>query len=72
MQGDEKAGRVPAEDRLKLLLNSAQRINDNSSYVMAMERLVTHYPKKEYWAICWVVCSASPTSATGSRSTSTA
>jgi outer membrane protein assembly factor BamD (BamD/ComL family) len=49
VQGDEKAGRVPAEDRLKLLLNSAQRINDNSSYVMAMERLVTHYPKKEYW-----------------------
>ena len=49
VQGDEKAGRVPAEDRLKLLLNSAQRINDNGSYVMAMERLVTHYPKKEYW-----------------------
>jgi len=50
VQSDEKAGRVPAEDRLKLLLNSAQRINDNGSYVMAMERLVTHYPKKEYWA----------------------
>jgi hypothetical protein len=49
VQNDEKAGRVPAEDRLKLLLNSAQRINDNGSYVMAMERLVTHYPKKEYW-----------------------
>ncbi|MBC7992197.1 MAG: hypothetical protein H7Z15_02995 [Rhizobacter sp.] len=49
VQNDERAGRVPAEDRLKLLLNSAQRINDNGSYVMAMERLVTHYPKKEYW-----------------------
>ncbi len=49
VQGDEKAGRVPAEDRLKLLLNAAQRINDNGSYVMAMERLVTYYPKKEYW-----------------------
>ena len=49
VQSDERAGRVPAEDRLKLLLNSAQRINDNGSYVMAMERLVTHYPKKEYW-----------------------
>lgn len=49
VHGDDRAGRVPAEDRLKLLLNSAQRINDNSSYVMAMERLVTHYPKKEYW-----------------------
>lgn len=50
VQGDERAGRVPPEDRLKLLLNAAQRINDNGSYVMAMERLVTHYPKKEYWA----------------------
>ncbi|MBC7957160.1 MAG: hypothetical protein H7Y33_14970 [Cytophagales bacterium] len=50
VHNDEKAGRVPAEDRLKLLLNSAQRINDNGSYVMAMERLVTHYPKKEYWS----------------------
>ncbi|MEO8153053.1 MAG: hypothetical protein ABI605_08290 [Rhizobacter sp.] len=50
VQGDEKAGRVPAEDRLKLLLNAAQRVNDNGSYVMAMERLVTHYPRKEYWA----------------------
>ncbi len=50
VQQDEKAGRVPAEDRLKLLLNAAQRINDNGSYVMAMERLVAHYPKKEYWS----------------------
>jgi len=49
VQADDKAGRVTAEDRLKLLLNSAQRINDNASYVLAMERLVTHYPKKEYW-----------------------
>ncbi len=50
LHADEKAGRVPPEDRLKLLLNAAQRVNDNGSYVMAMERLVTHYPKKEYWA----------------------
>jgi hypothetical protein len=50
VHADERAGRVPAEDRLKLLLNAAQRVNDNNSYVMAMERLVTHYPKKEYWS----------------------
>jgi outer membrane protein assembly factor BamD (BamD/ComL family) len=50
VQADERAGRVPAEDRLKLLLNAAQRVNDNASYVLAMERLVTHYPKKEYWS----------------------
>ncbi|HEX3140165.1 MAG TPA: hypothetical protein VHQ87_08930, partial [Rhizobacter sp.] len=50
VQSDERAGRVPAEDRLKLLLNAAQRVNDNASYVLAMEKLVTHYPKKEYWS----------------------
>jgi outer membrane protein assembly factor BamD (BamD/ComL family) len=49
VQADDRAGRVPAEDRLKLLLNAAQRVNDNASYVLAMEKLVTHYPKKEYW-----------------------
>lgn len=50
VHADDKAGRVTPEDRLKLLLNAAQRANDNASYVMAMEHLVTHYPKKEYWA----------------------
>lgn len=50
VHGDDKAGRVTSEDRLKLLLNAAQRANDNASYVLAMEHLVTHYPKKEYWS----------------------
>ncbi|MBX3620312.1 MAG: hypothetical protein KF891_10060 [Rhizobacter sp.] len=50
VQGDDKAGRPTSEDRLKLLLNAAQRANDNASYVMAMEHLVTYYPKKEYWS----------------------
>ena len=50
VHADDRAGRVSAEDRLKLLLNAAQRVNDNGSYVMAMERLVAHYPKKEYWS----------------------
>ncbi len=50
VQADDKAGRVPQEERLKLLLASAQRVNDNGAYLIAMEKLVTHYPKKEYWA----------------------
>ena len=50
VHADDRAGRVTPEDRLNLLLNSAQRVNDNNAYVLAMERLVTHYPKKEYWA----------------------
>ncbi len=49
IQGAERAGTPPAEDRLKLLLNAALKMNDNNSYVYAMEKLVTYYPKKEYW-----------------------
>ena len=49
VQAAEKAGSPPAEDRLKLLLNAALKQNDNNAYVYAMEKLVTYYPKKEYW-----------------------
>jgi len=45
----ERAGQVPAEDRLKLLVNAALKQNDTNTYVWALERLVTYYPKKEYW-----------------------
>jgi outer membrane protein assembly factor BamD (BamD/ComL family) len=49
IQATERAGAVPGEDRLKLLLNAASKQGDNNAYVYAMERLVTYYPKKEYW-----------------------
>jgi hypothetical protein len=49
IQGAERAGSPPAEDRLKLLLNAASKQGDNNAYVFAMEKLVTYYPKKEYW-----------------------
>lgn len=49
VQAAERSGTPPAEDRLKLLLNAALKMNDNNAYVYAMEKLVTYYPKKEYW-----------------------
>ena len=49
VQGAERSGSPPPEDRLKLLLNAATRQGDNNAYVFAMEKLVTYYPKKEYW-----------------------
>ena len=49
IQASERAGATPPEDRLKLLLNAASKQGDNNAYVYAMERLVTYYPKKEYW-----------------------
>jgi outer membrane protein assembly factor BamD (BamD/ComL family) len=49
IQGAERSGNQPPEDRLKLLLNAASKQGDNNAYVFAMEKLVTYYPKKEYW-----------------------
>jgi hypothetical protein len=45
----ERSGSPPGEDRLKLLVNATLKMNDTNGYVWALERLVTYYPKKEYW-----------------------
>jgi hypothetical protein len=45
----ERGGSAPGEDRLKLLVNATLKLNDTNGYVWALERLVTYYPKKEYW-----------------------
>lgn len=47
---DEKAGRTPAVDKLNLLYSAANRAKDGASESMALEKLLTYYPKKEYWA----------------------
>lgn len=50
IQDNDKAGRVPSEERLKMLGDSYAQINDKAGYMRVLERLVVHYPKKEYWA----------------------
>jgi tetratricopeptide (TPR) repeat protein len=50
ISADEKAGRKPAEDVLQLLVNCALKTNDKNTYVASMEKLVSYYPKKQYWA----------------------
>lgn len=50
IQADEKAGKAPSEDRLKLLMNATARQPESAAYGFALERLLTYYPKKEYWA----------------------
>lgn len=47
---DEAAGRTPREVDLKLLVSCALKTNDKAAYLSALEKLNTHYPKKEYWA----------------------
>ncbi|HEU0203598.1 MAG TPA: tetratricopeptide repeat protein [Burkholderiaceae bacterium] len=50
IQAAEKAGQTPPEDKLQLLANVAARNGgDKAAYLAALERLVTYYPKREYW-----------------------
>lgn len=46
---DERNGRVPPENMLQLLANCQSRTHDIQGYIGSLERLVEHYPKKEYW-----------------------
>jgi hypothetical protein len=50
IEADEKAERAPPEDRLQFLASCYLKMNDNAGYSWVLEKLVTHYPKKSYWA----------------------
>lgn len=43
-------GRVPKEDELQLLANAYLQAKDGANYRRAVEKLLAHYPKREYWA----------------------
>ena len=49
IQAAERGGATPAEDRINLLMNAAVRQKDIAGETFALERLVSYYPKKEYW-----------------------
>lgn len=49
IHADEKVGKAPPEDRLQLLANSYLKQGDQNRYAYALEKLVTYYPKKDYW-----------------------
>ena len=49
IQAAEKNGTAPTEERINLLMNAAVRQKDIASETFALERLVSYYPKKEYW-----------------------
>jgi hypothetical protein len=50
VDADEKADRVSGEDRLQFLASCYLKLNDNAGYATVLEKLVSHYPKKTYWA----------------------
>lgn len=49
VEAEERAGRAPSEEQLQLLANSYSQQRDAAGYARAMEKLVAHYPKKDYW-----------------------
>jgi hypothetical protein len=50
IDAEESAGRKPPEAELQLLANAYLQAKDNLHYTRAMEKLVAHYPKRDYWA----------------------
>lgn len=49
-QGEEQSGRRPGEDELQIMSSCYVKQKDNAGYLTALEKLVTYYPKKDYWA----------------------
>jgi hypothetical protein len=47
--GSSEGSRKPSEQELQIMANCYLKQKDSSGYVSAIERLVTYYPKKEYW-----------------------
>jgi hypothetical protein len=46
---DEKAGKTPTQELLRLAGTIALRANDDAAYVSILERLVIAYPSNDYW-----------------------
>jgi len=49
LEAEERDGKAPSEEQLQLLANSCSQIKDAACYGKAMEMLVAHYPKRDYW-----------------------
>lgn len=50
LKASEAAGQAPGEERLRLLASAQAQLKDMAAYQATLERLVTLYPKKTYWA----------------------
>ena len=49
VDGDIKAGRTPKDQQLQLVMSSCVKIEDADCTTKALEKLVTYYPKPDYW-----------------------
>ena len=51
VEGEERAGKTPTEDQLRLLGDAYLKSKDNAGYGRTIEKLVANYPKRDYWQI---------------------
>jgi len=49
IEADEQAGRIPAEGELQMLASCYEKLRDPAGYARALEKLVAHHPKRDYW-----------------------
>src|SRR5258708_7222945 len=49
-QAAAKDGKFPPEDKMRLLAGCYQKLDDAERYRAILEKLVTHYPKTDYWS----------------------
>jgi tetratricopeptide (TPR) repeat protein len=49
VDGEIKAGKTPKDVELQLVMSACMKIDDNECTTKMLERLVTYYPKPDYW-----------------------
>ena len=49
LEDGEKKGQTPRENTLQLLLSACIKLKDGACTTRGLEKLVTYYPKDEYW-----------------------
>jgi len=49
IQAEEQAGKTPTEMQLQMLSSAYEKQQDKTGYSTALEKLLAHYPKKDYW-----------------------
>lgn len=50
IEADEKLKKPPPEERLRFLADCYAQLSNNTGSVWTLERLISYYPKKEYWS----------------------
>jgi TolA-binding protein len=49
IDADIKSGKPPKDSQLQLVMSSCSKLDDNDCVTKTLERLVTYYPKPDYW-----------------------